>query len=124
MDDLTRLARHHLDLAHDDPHGRSARLFLRSGPLRQSVIALTAGTELDEHNAPPAASLQVLHGHVRLTTPGGEQELIAGQVQLIPPERNGLRAVQDSVVLLTAVTATTGCPTPGEEGAAVRGATA
>ncbi|MFH8367623.1 cupin [Streptomyces sp. NPDC018031] len=112
MDDLTKLARHHLDLARADPHGRSAHLFLHGGPLRQSVIALTSGTELDEHNAPPAASLQVLHGHVRLTTSGSEQDLIAGQVQLIPQERNGLRAMQDSVVLLTAVTATTGCPTP------------
>ncbi|WKX70195.1 cupin [Streptomyces sp. XD-27] len=115
MDDLTALARHHLDQAKTDPHGRSSHLFLHSGPLRQSVIALTAGTELQEHNAPPAASLQVIHGHVRLTTAGGDdQDLIAGQVQVLPPERQGLVAVADSAVLLTAVTATTGCPTPAE----------
>ncbi|MDT3395484.1 cupin domain-containing protein [Streptomyces sp. B1866] len=110
MDDLTALARRHLDQARIDPHGRSSHLFLRDGPLRQSVIALTSGQELDEHNAPPAASIQVLHGHVRLTGASGEtQELIAGQVLPIPHERHGLRAVEDSVVLLTAVTATTDC---------------
>ncbi|MBL1098291.1 cupin [Streptomyces coffeae] len=115
MDDLTALARHHLDQAKSDPHGRSAHLFLHDGPLRQSVIAMVSGCELDEHNAPPAASLQVLHGHVRLTSTGGATtDLIAGQVLRIPHERHGLRALEDSVVLLTAVTATVGCPTPAE----------
>ncbi|MFC0599844.1 cupin [Streptomyces palmae] len=115
MDDLTALARRHLNQAKDDPHGRSAHLFVHSGPLRQSVIALLAGTTLQEHNAPPASSLQVLHGHVRLTSAAGEQQdLIAGQVQELPPERHSLLAVEDSAVLLTAVTATTGCPTPSE----------
>ncbi|MGY0062052.1 cupin [Streptomyces sp. LZ34] len=121
MDDLTALARHHLDRAKTDPHGRSSHLFLHDGPLRQSVIAMVAGCELDEHNAPPAASLQVLHGHVRLTagkTGHVRLDLIAGQVQRIPQERHGLVAVEDSVVLLTAVTATVGCPTPTEEAAA------
>ncbi|MEK8170690.1 cupin [Streptomyces sp. M19] len=111
MDDLTTLARQHLDRAKADPHGRSAHLFLRDGPLRQSVIALRAGAELDEHNAPPAASLQVLHGHVRLLADSGAAEdLISGQLGSVPRGRHGLRALADSVVLLTAVTATEDCP--------------
>ncbi|MEU1791266.1 cupin [Streptomyces sparsogenes] len=120
MDDLTALARHHLDRAKAEPHGRSSHLFLHDGPLRQSVIAMVAGCELDEHNAPPAASIQVLHGHVRLTAgeTGGRLDLIAGQVERIPQERHGVVALEDSVVLLTAVTATVGCPTPTEEAAA------
>lgn len=52
MDDLDVLARQQLDEARASAHGRSARLFLRDGPLRQTVIALVAGAELDEHNAP------------------------------------------------------------------------
>ncbi|MER0244833.1 cupin [Streptomyces sp. HSW2009] len=111
MDDLTALAREHLDAARTETHGRSAHLVLKDGPLRQSLIALVTGVELDEHNAPPAASLQVLHGHVRLTgRESGDQDLIAGQLQAIPHERHSLRAVEDSVVLLTAVTATPECP--------------
>ncbi|MET7764277.1 cupin [Streptomyces sp. NPDC005336] len=116
MDDLTTLARHHLDHAKADPHGRSAHLFLHDGPLRQSVIAMVSGCETDEHNAPPAASLQVLHGHVRLIgEDGGHFDIIAGQVERVPHERHAMLAVEDSVVVLTAVTATPGCPSPYED---------
>ncbi|MFF4606235.1 cupin [Streptomyces sp. NPDC001339] len=104
MDDLNALTRQQLDDARASAHGRSAHLFLHDGPLRQTVIALVAGTVLDEHNAPPASSLQVLHGRVRLTGPGGGQELKAGQVAMIPHERHGLEALEDSAVLMTAVT--------------------
>ncbi|WP_242585165.1 cupin [Streptomyces sp. MST-110588] len=144
MDDLTTLARHQLDDARASAHGRSAHLFLHDGPLRQTVIALTAGSALDDHTTPPAASLQVLHGHVRLTPADGSErrsgsgdagqsaghgmeqgtehgmeqgtdrsadqsagrDLIAGQIMALPHERHGLKAVEDSAVLLTAVTAT------------------
>ncbi|WP_030758027.1 cupin [Streptomyces griseus] len=101
--DLTALADEHLAAARTAPHGRSAHLVLHDGVLRQTVIALKAGTALDEHNAPPAASLQVLSGRVRLTTPGWADELAAGTLREIPKERHGLTAVDDSVVLLTAV---------------------
>ncbi|GAA3379132.1 hypothetical protein GCM10020367_61470 [Streptomyces sannanensis] len=103
MDDLNALAHEHLAAARASAHGRSAHLVLRQEPLRQSVIALTAGSVLDEHNAPPAASLQVLIGTVRLTAASGDVQLAQGALHPIPQERHGLRAVEDSVVLLTAV---------------------
>lgn len=107
MDDLTLLVEQHLDQARRSEHGRSAHLFLRDGPLRQSVIALTAGSELEEHTTPPAASLQALRGRVRLEVRGGDDtELVAGQITGIPQGRHALRALEDSVVLLTSVTAT------------------
>ncbi|RKN45720.1 cupin [Streptomyces hoynatensis] len=107
MEDLTRLAEEYLALARQAEHGRSAHLFLHDGPLRQSVIALTAGSELEEHNAPPAASLQVLRGLVRVEArEGWEAELEAGQLAGIPQSRHSVRALQDSVLLLTSVTAT------------------
>ncbi|MFJ3903602.1 cupin [Streptomyces sp. NPDC090025] len=101
--DLTALAEEHLAKARAAAHGRSAHLVMHDGVLRQSVIALIAGAALDEHNAPPAASLQVLRGRVRLTAAGRAQELAAGGLQMIPKERHGLTALDDSVVLLTAV---------------------
>ncbi|MEU7182196.1 cupin [Streptomyces celluloflavus] len=104
MDNLNTLARQQIDDARASAHGRSAHLFLHDGPLRQTVIALTTGSALDEHNAPPAASLQVLYGRVRLTAPSGNHELFAGQITAIPHERHALHAVEDSAVLLTAVT--------------------
>ncbi|MGW6396094.1 cupin [Streptomyces sp. NPDC055103] len=101
--DLTALADEHLAAARSDPHGRSAHLVMHDGVLRQSVIALTSGTSLDEHNGPPAASLQVLRGRVKLTTAGWAEELSAQALRMIPKERHGLTALEDAVVLLTAV---------------------
>lgn len=89
--------------ARANAHGRSAHLLLRQEPLRQTVIALTGGSALDEHNAPPAASLQVLRGSVRLTAGSGDVDLTAGGLHPIPQERHGVLALEDAVVLLTAV---------------------
>ncbi|MFD8644657.1 cupin [Streptomyces zaomyceticus] len=101
--DLTDLADEHLAAARTAPHGRSAYLVMHDGVLRQTVIALTAGTSLDEHNAPPAASLHVLRGRVSLTAAGRSEELASGTLLMIPKERHGLTALDDAVVLLTAV---------------------
>ncbi|MCX4850008.1 cupin [Streptomyces sp. NBC_00893] len=103
MDDLNALADEHLAAARASAHGRSAHRLLHEEPLRQTVIALTSGSALDEHNAPAAASLQVLRGRVRLTAASGDVELGAGGLQAIPQERHGLLALEDAVVLLTAV---------------------
>jgi quercetin dioxygenase-like cupin family protein len=35
--------------------------------LRQTVLALTAGSSLDEHESPGEATIQVLRGRIRLT---------------------------------------------------------
>ncbi|MFE8976003.1 cupin [Streptomyces cyaneofuscatus] len=103
MDDLNARAEEHLTAARASAHGRSAHLLIQEPPLRQTVIALTSGSALDEHNAPPAASLLVLRGTVRLTAGSGDAELPAGTLHPIPQERHGLLALQDAVVLLTAV---------------------
>lgn len=103
MQDLTALAEEHLAKARTDAHGRSAHRVVHDGVLRQSVIALVAGTALDEHNAPPAASLQVLRGKVKLTAAGRSEEMRAGELHMLPKERHGLVALEDAVVLLTAV---------------------
>ncbi|GAA2486358.1 hypothetical protein GCM10010406_23170 [Streptomyces thermolineatus] len=106
MNDLDALAAEHLGKAVDSPHGRSAHLIFHDGPMRQTVIALKAGTGLDDHNTPLAASLQVLRGRVRYTGPSGDQEIGAGQLYQVPHEKHGLGALEDSVVLFTTVTET------------------
>ncbi|MFF7442787.1 cupin [Streptomyces sp. NPDC008122] len=103
MLDLTALADEHLAAARTHAHGRSAHVVMHDGVLRQTVIALTSGTSLDEHNAPPAASLQVLRGRVNLTAAGWTEELRSGTLRMLPKERHGLTALEDAVVLLTAV---------------------
>jgi quercetin dioxygenase-like cupin family protein len=73
----------------------------RHHALRQTVIALTAGSSLSEHESPGEATLHVLRGRVRLSAgpdewPGGPGELV-----VIPPARHALTADEDAVVLLT-----------------------
>lgn len=101
---LGALVQEHLDKAAASEHGRSAHLLVHEGPLRQTLIALTAGQELDEHNPPAAATLQVLSGRVRLVATDGGYELSAGELRAIPQERHGLAAIEDAAVLLTTVT--------------------
>ena len=101
--DLVESGARRLVAAKDDPHGRSAELVVHDGALRQTVIALVAGTELAEHNSPHAASMQVLVGRVRVTgmAPGS---VAAGQLVTLTHERHSVFAEEDSVFLLTTVT--------------------
>jgi len=70
--------------------------------LRQTAIALLADSTLSDHENPGEATLQVLHGRVRLSSSGGSVDLDAGGHLVIPQERHGLLALTDAVVLLTA----------------------
>jgi quercetin dioxygenase-like cupin family protein len=100
---LTLLARHHLDQAGHATSGRSAQT-LRGGheqALRQTVIALTAGTVLAEHENPGEATLLVLQGRVRLDSAGASTVGTAGDLLPIPEARHSLLAEDDSAVLLT-----------------------
>jgi quercetin dioxygenase-like cupin family protein len=69
--------------------------------LRQTVIALTGGAGMQEHESPGAATLYVLSGRVRLTAGADSWEGRSGDLIVIPPARHGLESVEDSVVLLT-----------------------
>ncbi|MEP7179847.1 MAG: cupin domain-containing protein [Pseudonocardiales bacterium] len=102
---LTALARQHLKAARGAPNGRSAHTVYGGHEhlLRQTLIALTGGSVLDDHESPGEATLQVLRGRVRLTSPDASWEGSSGDHLTIPPVRHGLHAVDDSVVLLTVV---------------------
>ena len=67
---LTALARRHLGTARHASSGRSANTVYggHEHVLRQTVIALTEGRELNEHLNPGEATVFVLHGRVRLAT--------------------------------------------------------
>ena len=100
---LTSLLTQHLDAARDASSGRSARtLYGGSGRrLRQTLVALRAGERLDEHENPGEATLQVLHGTVRLTAGATSMHGTAGDLLVIPQSRHALEAVEDAAVLLT-----------------------
>ncbi len=103
--DLTTLIHSTLEAARANPHGRHGDLLLRDGHLRQSIIGLTDGARLADHNAPPAATLQVLQGSLEVTAGSGtDQRLGVGKLVQLTKERHGVLALEDSVFLLTTVT--------------------
>ena len=100
---LTALARHQLKAASTAASGRSSHTICGGNGhvLRQTVIALTAGSRLDEHENPGEATLQVLQGRVTLAAGEHRWNGSPGDLMFIPDSRHGLDAVEDSVVLLT-----------------------
>lgn len=107
MDNVTDAAQRILARALEAPHGRHAEILVREGPLRQSLLALKAGTELEEHNSPPAASFYLLKGAVQVT---GETtvDIAAGELHTLTRHRHAVKALEDSVFLLTTVTSIEG----------------
>lgn len=101
VEQLPRLGAELLEQARDHPSQRAARTIHSGTLLRATVIALVSGTELAEHDAPPAATLQVIQGQVRLHWQDGERILDQGEITDIPPARHALLARTDAVVLLT-----------------------
>ena len=109
MANLKELSDSHLAAARAEEAGRSAELVAHDGPLRQTVIALREGTRRAEHNSPPAASLQVLTGRVRVDREHEAQgEFGEGELWILTHERHSVLALQDSVFLLTTVTSQPG----------------
>jgi quercetin dioxygenase-like cupin family protein len=100
---LGTLVETQLTAARESASGRSAHTVHggRGSVLRQTLLAIAAGNRLDDHDSPGEATLQVLHGRVRLGTATGSQEATAGDLLVIPPERHNLHAIADSAVLLT-----------------------
>ena len=100
---LTALSRQHLDAARTAPSGRSARTIYggHEHVLRQTLIALRAGFNLDEHENPGEATVQVLHGRVTLVAGDERWNGSPGDLMFVPDTRHALEAVEDSVVLLT-----------------------
>lgn len=100
---LTALVRHHLASAATASSGRSAHTIYggHEHVLRQTLIALRAGSQLDEHENPGEATVQVLHGRVTLVAGVDRWNGSPGDLMTVPDSRHTLEAVEDSVVLLT-----------------------
>lgn len=100
---LDALAREHLERAQTSSTGRSSETVVggHEHTLRQTLVALRAGTTLAEHENPGEATVHVLAGRVRLGAGGEEWDGRRGDLIVIPPARHDLRALEDSAVLLT-----------------------
>jgi quercetin dioxygenase-like cupin family protein len=100
---LASTASAHIERARSAANGRSAHT-VHGGhdrALRQTVVALRAGTTLNEHHSSREATLQVLAGRVRLTSDSRAMEAVAGDLLPVPGLAHTLDAIEDSALLLT-----------------------
>lgn len=100
---LGAVAREHLEKATAGSSGRSAETVFGGHELvlRHTVIALTNGTVMTEHESPGDATVLVLSGRVRLSAGEVAWEGRTGDLIAVPPARHTLEAIEDSAVLLT-----------------------
>jgi quercetin dioxygenase-like cupin family protein len=100
---LTALARQQIETARAASSGRSATTVYggHEHSLRQTLMAMTAGNSMDDHESPGEATLEVLQGRVRVTNLTSGWDGTPGDLIVLPRTRHGLRALEDSVVLLT-----------------------
>lgn len=90
-----------LEQARGQHSRRAAKTLASTTSIRATVIALASGAVVADHDAPSAATLQVIIGRVRLHTADHNWTLEAGELVPVPPQRHGLDALDDSAVLLT-----------------------
>ena len=100
---LDALAKDQLERAAAGSAGRSATTVYggHEHGLRQTLVALTAGSVLAEHESPGEATLIVLRGRVRLQAGETSWDGRTGDLLVIPRTRHSLEALADSAVILT-----------------------
>ena len=100
---LTAVARQQLKLAAGASSGRSSQTVFggHTHHLRQTVIALTAGQSLAEHDNLGEATLQVLTGTLTLISGTNEWKGSPGDLLVIPQARHSVKALDDVTFLLT-----------------------
>lgn len=102
---LEAMARQQVSQAADAGGGRTATTVYggHEKVLRQTVIGMTEGSQLSDHENPGEATLLVLQGRVRLSAGDVSWEGRTGDLIIVPDSRHSVTALEDSAMLLTVV---------------------
>ena len=100
---LEALARQQLQRAAGAGGGHAAKTVFggHEKVLRQTLVGLSQGARLGEHENPGEATVLVLRGRVRMSAGETSWEARTGDLLIVPDSRHSLEASEDSVVLLT-----------------------
>lgn len=100
---MLTVAQAQLKIARTNGTGRSSATVYKGSHLTHTVVAMTEGTELAEHENPGEATAQVLVGRMELRSGTDTWECAAGNLLVIPQARHSVRAIGDCAFLLTVV---------------------
>ncbi|HEX2177792.1 MAG TPA: cupin domain-containing protein [Nocardioidaceae bacterium] len=98
---LHTIGEEQLERARGASNGRASTTVHHGSRLRQTLVALTAGTRLGEHASPGDATVLCLRGHVVLNVGDRGVDIPEGALADVPPQRHDLVAKEDSLVVLT-----------------------
>jgi quercetin dioxygenase-like cupin family protein len=100
---IEALARQQLEAATGANSGRAADTVYggHEKVLRQTVIGMTRGTVLAEHENPGEATLYVIQGRVRLRVGADSWQARTGDLLIVPDARHSVEAEEDAAILLT-----------------------
>lgn len=101
--ELDDLVTRELTKAQAAANGRSAVAVLKDGRLRHTLLAMTAGSVLNEHPKPESATLQVLRGRIVVRWNGESVTISYGGLYVLPDALHDVLAETDSVFLLTTI---------------------
>lgn len=104
---LDALVREHQKKAEASAAGRSAETVYggHEHALRQTLIALRSGAQLDEHDSPGEATVLVLRGRILLRSGENTWEGMTGDLLVVPDARHSVEALEDAAFVLTVVKA-------------------
>lgn len=71
--------------------------------LRQTLIALSAGSRMSEHVSPGPATALVWSGRIRILVDSDATDVRSGDLMILPSDPHAVEALEDSVLLLTVV---------------------
>lgn len=98
---LTDVGNEQLDEARRSSNGRASTTLHHGHRLHQTLLALTAGTRLAEHQSPGDATVQCLRGRVVLNSGSEHLTVPEGGLVHVPARRHDVVAEEDSLIVLT-----------------------